>query len=169
MFVYFSRVYSTLKNHLSRPEHNTILPISYYYACVVERARNSRFLVNNDNVTMKYVSSIWWRWCLFMRGKSKGIIARYEFILSKLRARRVPGSIWGHMMWCVIDTCTRLKPTSVYVNKCALIHIRLDMLTLDDTVLDVAFTVGHVHGDRLNVRHVLELDTSYTRTIFVIL
>lgn len=38
------------------------------------------------------------------------------------------------------------------------------VLTLDDTVLDVSFAVGHVHRDRLDVRHVLELDTAYRRT-----
>lgn len=38
-------------------------------------------------------------------------------------------------------------------------HILLfEFITFDDTVLDVAFAVGHVHGDRLDVRHVLELD-----------
>lgn len=39
-------------------------------------------------------------------------------------------------------------------------HKTTTTLTLDDTVLDVALSVGHVHGDRLDVRHVLELDTA---------
>lgn len=36
-------------------------------------------------------------------------------------------------------------------------------LTLDDTVLNVALAVGHVHGDRLDVWYVLELDTTCTQ------
>lgn len=38
--------------------------------------------------------------------------------------------------------------------------MRSRMLTLDDAVLDVASAIGHVHGDRLDVLHVFELDTT---------